>query len=217
MTFDLFGFEDTQYLKDEALGEQAVVLRGFAQPYLPELLAALQQIISRSPLHHMVTPGGYTMSVATTSCGHLGWVSDRDGYRYSPIDPHIQRPWPDIPASFLTLATDAAMAAGFSNFLPDTCLINRYLPDAKMSLHQDKNERDMTSPIVSVSLGIPAIFQFGGHNRADKTQRVPLFHGDVTVWGGVDRLRFHGILPVKAAAHAILGEQRINLTFRKAG
>lgn len=217
MTFDLFGFEDTQHLGNEMLGKQAIVLRAFALPYLDQAFAALHNVINTSPLRQMVTPGGYTMSVTTTSCGQLGWVSDQDGYRYSRLDPHTGKHWPDIPASLLMLAADAANTAGFPGFVPDACLINRYLPEAKMSLHQDKNELDMAAPIVSVSLGMPAVFLFGGHKREDKTQRVSLFHGDVTVWGGVDRLRFHGVLPVKSNPHPVLGEQRINLTFRKAG
>lgn len=165
----------------------------------------------------MTTPGGYTMSVALTNCGTLGWTSDRRGYRYSRLDPASGRPWPPMPDVFLALAREAADAAGFSDFTPDACLINRYQPGSRLSLHQDKNERDFTAPIVSVSLGMTAVFLFGGHERAGKTLKVPLYHGDVVVWGGEDRLRYHGIMPVKEDPHPLLGGERINFTFRKAG
>ena len=157
------------------------------------------------------------MSVAMTNCGALGWVTDRTGYRYDGIDPESGKRWPAMPASFLTLATSAAAAAGFPQFLPDACLINRYEPGAKLSLHQDKNERDFDAPIVSVSLGIPAVFLFGGMERGDKTLRVPVKHGDVVVWGGPARLRYHGVMPLKQGYHDVLGANRVNLTFRRAG
>jgi len=201
----------------EALGTQACVLRGFALPYVEELLPALNIVHNRAPFRHMVTPGGFTMSVALTSCGELGWTTDRRGYRYTGHDPQSGQPWPPMPHIFLRLARDAASVAGFDDFRPDACLINRYLPGARLSLHQDRDEKDLGAPIVSVSLGIPAVFLFGGHARSDKTRRVPLFHGDVAVWGGVDRLRHHGVMPLKEASHPLLGAQRINLTFRKAG
>jgi len=165
----------------------------------------------------MVTPGGFTMSVALTNCGALGWTTDRRGYRYTRTDPDTGRPWPAMPAAFAELACDAAAAAGFPHFEPDACLINRYLPGARMSLHQDKNERDYDAPIVSVSLGMPAIFLFGGLRRADKAARLELHHGDVAVWGGPDRLRYHGVMPLAEVPHPALGSQRINFTFRKAG
>ena len=199
------------------LGEQAYVLRGFALPYVPELLPALDSIQQAAPFRHMVTPGGYVMSVALTNCGALGWTSDRRGYRYAALDPESGRAWPAMPDAFLRLATTAAAEAGFDQFIPDACLINRYVPGTRLSLHQDKNEKDFRAPIVSVSLGIPAMFLFGGHERSDKAQRVPLFHGDVVVWGGVDRLRYHGVMPLKEETHPLLGAQRINITFRKAG
>jgi DNA oxidative demethylase len=164
----------------------------------------------------MITPGGYRMSVAMTNCGSLGWVTEKTGYRYDAIDPLTQRPWPPMPEAFLRLAAGAAAAAGFANFVPDACLINRYEPGAKLSLHQDRDERDFDQPIVSVSLGIPAVFLFGGLKRADKTARVAVTHGDVVVWGGPARLRYHGVMPLKDAEHALLGRQRINLTLRKA-
>jgi alkylated DNA repair protein (DNA oxidative demethylase) len=164
----------------------------------------------------MHTRGGFTMSVAMTSCGDVGWTSDRRGYRYAARDPDSGRPWPTMPPAFACLATDAAAAAGFNGFAPDTCLLNRYAPGARMALHQDRDERDFDAPIVSVSLGLPATFLFGGHARADHAVRIPLQHGDVVAWGGEDRLRYHGILPLKDASHPLLGSQRINLTFRKA-
>lgn len=201
----------------DSLGEQACVLRGFALPHTPDLLLALDGILAAAPFRHMVTPGGYTMSVALTNCGALGWTSDRRGYRYAPQDPESGQAWPAMPDVFLRLAFEAAIAAGFNQFEPDACLINHYLPGTRLSLHQDKNEKDFSAPIVSVSLGIPAMFLFGGHERSDKARRIPLFHGDVAVWGGVDRLRYHGVLPLKEETHPLLGAQRINLTFRKAG
>ncbi len=201
----------------EPIGPGAFVLPGFALPFAAELLPAIEAIAERSPFRHLVTPGGFTMSVALTNCGALGWTSDRRGYRYSATDPDTGQPWPAMPASFTRLAREAAAAAGFDGFAPDACLVNRYLPGTRLSLHQDKDEHDYGAPIVSVSLGMPAVFLFGGHQRADKTVRIPLAHGDVVVWGGEDRLRYHGVLPLKDAPHALLGGQRINLTFRKAG
>jgi alkylated DNA repair protein (DNA oxidative demethylase) len=197
------------------IGPQAVVLRGFALPHAAELLAALAEVERQAAPRHMVTPGGLAMSVATTSCGAWGWVSDRRGYRYSAHDPLSEKPWPAMPASFAALARAAAAAAGFDGFVPDACLVNHYAPGAKLSLHQDKDERDLAAPIVSVSLGMPAVFLFGGLARGDRAARVPLVHGDVVVWGGVDRLRFHGVLPLKEAPHEVLGNERVNLTLRK--
>lgn len=214
-TLDLFGAPAAG--EQERLGPQAVVLRGFALPYVDELLVALANITAVSPFRQMQTPGGYTMSAELSSCGELGWVSNRQGYRYSRLDPHSGQPWPNMPDSFAQLARQAAAEAGFTRFEPDACLINRYQPGARMSLHQDKNEQDFSAPIVSVSLGMTAVFLFGGLQRSDKAVRVTLYHGDIAVWGGADRMRFHGVMPVQDAAHPILGAQRINLTFRKAG
>lgn len=211
---DLFADASTEQCV--AMGASAFVLRQFALPYVDDLLTAISHVETASPFRHMVTPGGFEMSVALTNCGNWGWVTDRRGYRYTHIDPESQRPWPAMPAIFSQLAREAALTAGFGDFEPDACLINRYLPGSRLSLHQDKNERDFTAPVVSVSLGMTATFLFGGHQRGDKTVKVPLQHGDVAVWGREDRLRFHGILPLKEVPHAVLGGQRINFTFRKA-
>jgi alkylated DNA repair protein (DNA oxidative demethylase) len=202
--------------RPEGLGSGAVVLRGFAACDQDALLAGVQDVMAEAPLRHMVTPGGFRMSVAMTNCGAFGWVTDRTGYRYDPIDPDSGKRWPRMPRSFLRLAADAAAQAGFAGFVPDACLVNRYRPGARLSLHQDKNERDFAAPIVSVSLGIPAVFLFGGLKRADQVTRVPLAHGDVVVWGGPARLRYHGVMPIAGGHHPLVGSQRINLTFRKA-
>lgn len=201
----------------ERMGPRAFVLRGFALPYALDLIRAITTIEAQSPFRQMVTPGGFTMSVGLTNCGEWGWTTDRRGYRYTSIDPTSGRPWPAMPMIFLALARDAATAAGFESFEPDACLVNRYLPGSRLSLHQDKNERDFDAPIVSVSLGMSATFLFGGHARTDSTAKVPLHHGDIAVWGGEDRLRYHGVMPLKDNPHPLLGDQRINFTFRKAG
>ena len=194
-----------------------MVLRGFALPCVQEVMHAVEAIEAISPFRHMVTPGGFTMSVALTNCGALGWTTDRRGYRYTAVDPDTGELWPAMPEAFSRLAIQAAAAAEFDDFEPDACLVNRYTPAARLSLHQDRNERDYGAPIVSVSLGMRATFLFGGHARTDPTAKVPLQHGDVVVWGGVDRLRYHGVMPLKDEPHALLGSRRINLTFRKAG
>jgi alkylated DNA repair protein (DNA oxidative demethylase) len=219
MNFDLFESEPVAAPgpSREALGQCAFLLRGFALPYVDALLPALTAVLQQAPFRHMVTPGGFRMSVGLSSCGALGWTSDRRGYRYTGMDPESGLPWPAMPEIFLQLAQAAAAEAGFADFAPDACLINRYEPGARLSLHQDRNERDLTAPVVSVSLGIPAMFQFGGHERSDPRQRVALFHGDVVVWGGEDRLRYHAVLPLKPAHHPATGAIRINITFRKAG
>lgn len=200
----------------ETLAEGAVLLRGEALNHERDLLSALAQITARAAFRNMVTPGGFTMSVAMTNCGPLGWVSDRSGYRYSPVDPLTGENWPTMPECFLKLAQDAAAKAGYQNFTPDACLINRYEPKNKLSLHQDKDEKSPEHPIVSVSLGLPATFQFGGLKRTDPVLKYALQHGDVVVWGGPSRLYYHGITPLKDGEHPLLGRTRINLTFRKA-
>ena len=217
MTMDLFDNTTGSEPRKESLASGAFVLRGFALPNETALVDALREVATKAPFRHMITPGGFRMSVAMTNCGPLGWVTDRTGYRYDAIDPESGQPWPSMPACFLTLAKSAAAEAGFPGLLPDACLVNRYEAGAKLSLHQDKDEQDFSAPIVSVSLGVPAVFLFGGLNRADKTKRVPVTHGDVIVWGGASRLRYHGLLPLKEGTHYLLGQCRVNLTFRKAG
>lgn len=216
MSMNLFASASGDISWKEALSPGAVVLRGFASTDEAVLLAALNGVIALAPFRHMITPGGYRMSVAMTNCGSFGWVTDRTGYRYDAIDPESGHPWPQMPDSFLNLATSAAAQAGFQEFVPDACLINRYEPGARLSLHQDKNERDFGEPIVSVSLGIPAVFLFGGSKRADKPRRIPVTHGDVMVWGGLARLHYHGVMPLKEGYHPFVGLYRLNLTFRKA-
>ncbi len=200
----------------ERLADGAAVLRAFAVADAAALLAALAVIAAASPFRRMVTPGGHTMSVAMTNCGGGGWVTDRRGYRYQPDDPETGQPWPALPGLFLDLAGRAAAAAGFAGFRPDACLINRYEPGTRLALHQDRNERDFGQPIVSVSLGLPAIFLFGGSSRSDRPRRVPVSHGDVVVWGGPSRLAFHGVAPLAVGDHPSTGRLRFNLTLRKA-
>jgi alkylated DNA repair protein (DNA oxidative demethylase) len=197
------------------LADNAVILRGYATDIATELMQSINAIIMQAPLRQMKTPNGYKMSVRTTSCGTLGWVSDDFGYRYEHIDPLSEKLWPTMPNLFLKLANDAAEVVGYNNFIPDSCLINSYEAHAKMSLHQDKDENDFASPIVSVSLGLPAIFLFGDHIRSTRPQQHRLEHGDVVVWGKTSRLAFHGIQPLIDGQHTLTGRQRINLTFRK--
>lgn len=215
-TLDLFADDTPQLPSTEQIGPRSFVFRGFALPVVDRVLPALESVLLRAPFRNMVTPGGFTMSVSLSSCGEFGWTTDRRGYQYTHVDPQTGQPWPDMPEVMRELAQSAAAAAGFAGFDPDACLINRYIPGAKMSLHQDKDELGYQWPVVSVSLGIAAMFLFGGDVRSDRPQKVPLFHGDVVVWGGEDRLRFHGVMPIKQASHPQLGEQRINFTFRKA-
>ncbi len=212
---DLFGDNDAGVR--HPLGAQAWVLRGVALPCMAQVRQGLDAVLAQAPFRAMHTPSGLPMSVALTSCGSLGWHSDERGYRYVHRDPVTDLPWPAIPPAWLALALQAAEEAGFAGFAPDACLVNRYVPGARMSLHQDKNEADLSAPVVSVSLGMSAVFLWGGHARSDQAARVALHHGDVVVWGGVDRLRFHGVMPLPDAPHPSLGRQRINLTFRHAG
>ncbi|MDP3413269.1 MAG: DNA oxidative demethylase AlkB [Polaromonas sp.] len=217
MTADLFENMDPLEPAQQALAPGAALLRGFARETVPALLAALEDVLAAAPLRHLVTPGGHTMSVAMSNCGALGWVSDRRGYRYAKEDPLSGRPWPAMPAGWRDLAARAAADAGFDGFAPDACLINQYLPGSKLSLHQDRDEQDLSAPIVSVSLGLPAVFLFGSSQRQDRPQRYRLQHGDVVVWGGPARLAYHGVAPLADGQHALLGRRRINLTFRRAG
>jgi alkylated DNA repair protein (DNA oxidative demethylase) len=213
---DLFDSVSEQQAPRQQLADGAVLLRGLAARNQSELVAALHDVVAAAPFRHMVTPGGHEMSVAMTNCGSVGWITDRTGYRYDRNDPETARPWPAMPLSFRELAGQAGAEAGFSGFSPDACLINRYRPGARMSLHQDRDEHDFNAPIVSVSLGLPAIFLFGGLKRSDKPQRLRLEHGDVVVWGGPARLAFHGVAPLADGEHGLMGQQRINLTFRRA-
>jgi alkylated DNA repair protein (DNA oxidative demethylase) len=192
----------------------AVLLHGLARDEAADLLHAIETVLQQAPLRHWQTPGGYTMSVAMSNCGALGWVSGTSGYRYAALDPHSNQPWPALPACLLDLARRAAEQAGYASFAPDACLINQYVPGAKLSLHQDKDERDLRAPIVSLSLGLPAVFLFGTPSRKDRPQRWRLVHGDVVVWGGPSRLAFPGVAALADGEHALLGRRRLNLTFR---
>lgn len=211
-THDLFD----QSTADSAAGLGLTHLPGFALPLEQALLDCITELTAAAPFRHMLTPGGQRMSVAMTNCGHVGWVTDRKGYRYDPLDPESGRPWPPLPACFTQLAQRAAAEAGFASFRPDVCLINRYEPGARMSLHQDRDERDFSAPIVSISLGLGATFLFGGLKRSDRPYRLPLAHGDVLVWGGAKRLAYHGVAPVTDGSHQIVGPMRLNLTMRQA-
>jgi DNA oxidative demethylase len=195
----------------------AVLLHGFAWEAAGVLLQAVESVLKQSPVRHLQTPGGYTMSVAMSNCGPLGWVSDPSGYRYAARDPLTGQPWPAMPACLLELAQRAAAQAGYAGFTPEACLINEYVPGAKLSLHQDKDERDLRAPIVSLSLGLPAVFLFGTPSRKDRPQRYRLVHGDVVVWGGPARLAYHGVVALADGEHALLGRRRLNLTFRVVG
>ena len=213
MTFDLF--DDAPPASSATrIAPGAVVLHGFACDEAAALLQAVEEITVQAPLRHLLTPGGHVMSVAMSNCGPLGWVSDHSGYRYEACDPTTGQPWPPLPDAWLDLARRAAAQAGYDNFKPNACLINEYKPATKLSLHQDKDENEVRQPIVSVSLGLPAVFQFGTLRREDRPARWRLVHGDVVVWGGPSRLAFHGVLPLADGMHALTGQRRINLTFR---
>lgn len=214
MDIDLF--PETLAPRRDDIVPGAVLLRAFAQGDAPALLAAVAEIVARAPFRQMQTPGGQTLSVAMSNCGERGWISDRRGYRYSSADPQTDQHWPPMPTLLAGLARRAAAEAGFPDFTPDACLINRYQPGCRMGLHQDKDEADLTQPIVSVSLGLPATFLFGGPARGGRPLRLPLVHGDVVVWGGPARLHFHGVAPIAEGDHPATGDCRINLTFRRA-
>jgi alkylated DNA repair protein (DNA oxidative demethylase) len=200
---------------NERLEEGAVLLRGFATAEAPALVQEVARIAQAAAFRHLVTPGGYTMSVAMTNCGRTGWVSDRAGYRYDSADPDTGAGWPAMPRAFLDLAVRAAAEAGFAGYDPDACLINRYSAGAKLGLHQDRDEKDAWAPIVSVSLGLPATFLWGGKRRSDPVRRLRLESGDIAVWGGPARFIYHGVAPLKGGQHPLTGDVRINLTFRK--
>ncbi len=216
MSLDLFNREIGEPSVEE-LRPSVLLLRGYALPREAKILDAVRAVESAAAFRHMTTPGGFRMSVAMTNCGALGWVSDGTGYRYAPTDPQSGKCWPSMPACWRDLAEDAAASAGFPEFRPDACLVNRYAVGSRLSLHQDKDERDFAAPIVSVSLGVPAVFQLGGLKRSDRALRVPVRHGDVIVWGRSARLIYHGVMPLKQGYHAAFGDCRVNLTFRKAG
>jgi alkylated DNA repair protein (DNA oxidative demethylase) len=215
LTADLFDSVAEAQPTREAIADGAMLLRGFVKPIESELIEAVRAIVAQSPFRRMTTPGGHLMSVAMTNCGERGWITDHTGYRYDPIDPRTGAPWPAMPPVLRDLARGAAEQGGFQNFAPDACLVNRYEPGTRLSLHQDRDELDYSAPIVSVSLGLPATFLFGGMARADKPRRYRLVHGDVVVWGGPSRLAYHGVAPLAEGEHALLGRKRINLTFRR--
>ena len=215
MTDDLFDSVAEAQPSREVIADGAVLLRGFVGPIESELIEAVRAIVAQSPFRRMTTPGGHLMSVAMTNCGERGWITDHTGYRYDPIDPRTGAPWPAMPPVLRDLARRAAEQGGFVGFAPDACLVNRYEPGTRLSLHQDKDELDYSAPIVSVSLGLSATFLFGGLARADKPRRYRLVHGDVVVWGGPSRLAYHGVAPLAEGEHALLGRKRINLTFRR--
>ncbi|MBJ7406387.1 MAG: DNA oxidative demethylase AlkB [Bradyrhizobium sp.] len=215
MTADLFDSVAEAQPSRENIADGAVLLRGFVKPIESELIEAVRAIVAKSPFRRMTTPGGHLMSVAMTNCGERGWITDHTGYRYDPIDPRTSAPWPAMPLLLRDLARRAAEQGGFRDFTPDACLVNRYEPGTRLSLHQDKDELDYAAPIVSVSLGLPATFLFGGLARSDKPRRFRLVHGDVVVWGGASRLAYHGVAPLADGEHPLLGRTRINLTFRR--
>ena len=213
---ELFDSGAPQAVSRQQLEPGAVVLRALALDEAPALIDAVQVVAQTAPFRHMTTARGLRMSVAMTNCGDAGWLSDRTGYRYDAIDPETDRPWPTLPDVFAHLAARAAKAAGFEGFVPDACLINRYEPGTRLTLHQDRDEEDFAAPIVSVSLGVPATFLWGGARRTGRPRRVALEHGDVVVWGGSARLNFHGIDTLREGHHALTGSARLNLTFRRA-
>ncbi len=193
-----------------------MILRGFALLEAAPIFGHVNKIAAVSPFRHMITPGGFRMSIAMTNCGKVGWISDRKGYRYTEIDPETGSHWPAMPSLFSQLSERAATAGGFAGFASDACLVNRYEPGARLTLHQDKDEADFRHPIVSVSLGLPATFLFGGNTRKERPRRYRLESGDVVVWGGPARLTYHGVAPLKDGVSDLTGACRINLTFRKA-
>jgi DNA oxidative demethylase len=188
----------------------AVLMRGLASPQDREFLDAVDNITTAAPLHHAVTPTGLPMSVMVTDCGDSIALARR-----WQADAEPKRRWPPMPVVLREFAVRAAVRAGFPKFRPDSCHINRYQAGTKLGLHQDRHECDLTQPIVSVSFGLQCVFLFGGVVRTEKPRHILLEHGDVFVWGGPSRMRFHGVQPLKPGSHLLTGPYRINLTFRK--
>ncbi len=210
------GFDFNEQASTEVIDNDAIILKGFVRAKANQLVKDAELISQQSPFRTMTTPGGGKMSVAITNCGHCGWLSDEHGYRYQQIDPVTHRSWPEMPQSFLKICAAATKAASFAEFMPDACLLNKYQADAKMGLHNDNDEHDLTAPIVSVSLGLDAVFLFGGKTRQSPTRKYLLSHGDVVVFGGQSRLNFHGISLIKPTYISDdLTDHRLNLTFRK--
>lgn len=199
------------------ISDQSYLIKGAVIEKADELITEINSITRSSPLRQMQTRRGHYLGAKMTNCGDLGWIGDDKGYRYSSLDPLTNQPWPRMPTMFKTLAREMASSVGFEDFEPDVCLINQYMPKVGMGLHQDKDEQDLSQPIVSLSLGVPAIFLFGGYQRSDSVSYHLLEHGDVVIWGGIDRLRFHGIQPLKLGHHRLTGQMRYNLTFRDTG
>ncbi len=206
-------FADVPRPAAEAVAEGVTLLAGFVPA--ADVLPLVARVADAAPFRRMTTPGGRRMSVAITNCGSVGWVTDRDGYRYDRRDPESGRPWPAMPDRLRALAVDAAARAGFDGFAPDACLINRYEPGARLGLHRDEDERDFAQPIVSFSLGLPAVFLLAGP-KGGRSRQVPLSHGDAIVFGGPARLWRHGVKPIADGQHPLTGRCRINLTFRRA-
>ena len=215
MQTDLFD-DASLFPSQQQLAEGVCLLSGQANSMMPAIWQAVEDVLRQAPLRQMQTPGGYTMSVAMSNCGELGWISDRHGYRYSRLDPQSGQPWPAMPEILQELARIWAAEAGFDNFVSNACLINCYQAGSKMSLHLDRDERDFAHPILTLSLGLPARFMLGGLQRQDPYRKLLLQHGDVLVFGGPARLCFHGIMPLADGDHALLGKRRISLTFRRA-
>ncbi len=214
-SLELFG-DQARERRNVRIDDGAVLLEAHLQSRDRELMDAVLPVLALAPPRRMATRSGGRLSVAMSNCGALGWVSDQRGYRYDPIDPESGQPWPPMPACLAELAREAAQAAGYEGFAPDVCLVNRYESGNRLGLHQDKDEGEFESPIVSVSLGLGALFLWGGSRRRERAQRIPLMHGDVMVWGGPTRMNFHGVHSISAGHHPLTGPYRYNLTFRRA-
>ncbi len=197
------------------ISPDAVLFKAALKPVASSLLEEIRTISGANPFRQRKTPGGQLMSAAMTNCGAWGWVTDADGYRYSDIEPETGRTWLPIPAVWIQWVNLFCQRAGLGTFNPDACLINRYAPGAGMGLHQDKDEKDLAIPIVSFSLGAPVLFRWGGLNRQEPVSEFLLEHGDVLVWGGADRMRFHGVKKLRRYQHPLTGHYRYNLTFRQ--